>query len=288
MLMLDLVDLVLQCELEKVESSVVVISQYNWPNHLYSQLHCLGYFTWTEPPWTFVTLKMSKRQAPPKPEDLIKALEEKFTDFKSEIESRFEDQDKVQEEIRSNIEEVKNKQLEDTTQLKDLLQVEVLKLNESTHNLRLNIFTFLWYFLWEALISRTELAALLQENIGSVKQESSDSAAQIKETISDIDQRIQQDLQGFQTSIEERIAALNQTFSSNIQNISGQVESEADFNEETKAQINTLFSRIDEINEKLYEFEINKKNNLIFYGLAGENRETPSVLIMKVWMLWKK
>ena len=84
------------------------------------------------------------------------------------------------------------------------------------------------------------------------------------------------------TSIEERIAALSQTFSSNIQNISGQVESEADFNEETKAQINTLFSRIDEINEKLYEFEINKKNNLIFYGLAGENRETPSVLIMKV------
>ena len=122
----------------------------------------------------------------------------------------------------------------------------------------------------------------MQENIGSVKQESSDSAAQIKETISDIDQRIQQDLQGFQTSIEERIAALSQTFSSNIQNISGQVESEADFNEETKAQINTLFSRIDEINEKLYEFEINKKNNLIFYGLAGENRETPSVLIMKV------
>ena len=124
----------------------------------------------------------------------------------------------------------------------------------------------------------------MQENIGPVKQESNDSAAQITETISNIDQRIQQDLQGFQTNIEQRIAALNQTFSSNIQNISGQVESEADFNEETKAQINTLFSRVDEINEKLYEFEINKKNNLIFYGLAGENRETPSVLIMKVGM----
>ena len=59
------------------------------------------------------------------------------------------------------------------------------------------------------------------------------------------------------------------------------MESEADFNEETKSQINSLFSRIDEINEKLYEFEINKKNNLIFYGIPGETRETPSVLIMK-------
>ena len=133
MLMLDLVDLVLQCELEKVESSVVVISQYNWPNHLYSQLHCLGYFTLNQPPWTFVTLKMSKRQAPPKPEDLIKALEEKFNDFKSEIESRFEEE--IQS-LHSNIEEIKTKQIEDTTQLKDLIQAETSKLNESNNNLR--------------------------------------------------------------------------------------------------------------------------------------------------------
>ena len=112
-------------------------------------------------------------------------------------------------------------------------------------------------------MSRRELTGLLQENIGSLKQESSDTAAQIKEKISDIDQKSQQDLQGFQTSIEERIGALNQTFSSNIQNISGQVESEADFNEETKAQINTLFSRIDEINEKWTEEdrkELNDRN----------------------------
>ena len=75
---------------------------------------------------------MSKRQAPPKPEDLIKALEEKFTDFKSEIENRFEEQ-----EIKiKQIEEIKIQQTEDTTQLKDLLQVETLKLNESNNNLR--------------------------------------------------------------------------------------------------------------------------------------------------------
>ena len=36
------------------------------------------------------------------------------------------------------------------------------------------------------------------------------------------------------------------------------------------------------MNEKLYEFETNKKNNLIFYGIAGEARETPPVLMTKV------
>ena len=125
-------DLVLQCELEKVRSSVVVISQYNWPNHLYSQPDCLEYFNWAHN-LPGLSLEMSKRQAPPKPEDLIKALEEKFTDFKSEIENRFEAEIKS---LHSNIEEIKMKQLDDTTQLKDLLQVETLKLNESNNNLR--------------------------------------------------------------------------------------------------------------------------------------------------------
>ena len=50
----------------------------------------------------------------------------------------------------------------------------------------------------------------------------------------------------------------------------------------TKEQIEQLMTRVDEMNEKLYEFETNKKNNLIFYGIPGEVRETPPVLMTKV------
>ena len=57
---------------------------------------------------------------------------------------------------------------------------------------------------------------------------------------------------------------------------------ESSNNEGTKEQIETLFARIDDINEKMYEFETNKKNNLIFYGINGEQRETPAKLMMKV------
>ena len=49
---------------------------------------------------------MSKRRETPKPEELIKALEEKFNDFKSEMESRFQAEERVCEEIRSEIEEI--------------------------------------------------------------------------------------------------------------------------------------------------------------------------------------
>ena len=51
----------------------------------------------------------------------------------SEIENRFEAE--IQS-LHSSIEEIKTKQIEDTTQLKDLLQVENLKLTESNNNLR--------------------------------------------------------------------------------------------------------------------------------------------------------
>ena len=79
---------------------------------------------------------MSKRRETPKPEELIKALEEKFNDFKSEMESRFEAEERVCEEIRSEIEEIRTRQREESEQLKDLLLREASKLNDSNENLR--------------------------------------------------------------------------------------------------------------------------------------------------------
>ena len=37
-----------------------------------------------------------------------------------------------------------------------------------------------------------------------------------------------------------------------------------------------------QLNEKVYEFEQNKRNNLILYGLTNEARETPELLMAKV------
>ena len=48
-----------------------------------------------------------KREAPPKPEELIKKLDDKFLEFKTETESKQEEQEKVNEELNSSIEEIK-------------------------------------------------------------------------------------------------------------------------------------------------------------------------------------
>lgn len=48
-----------------------------------------------------------KREAPPKPEELIKKLEDKFLEFKTETESKQEEQEKVNEELKTSLEEIK-------------------------------------------------------------------------------------------------------------------------------------------------------------------------------------
>ena len=69
---------------------------------------------------------------------------------------------------------------------------------------------------------------------------------------------------------------------SKISKIDNVVASESSVNAGAQEQIQELAERIDEISEKMYEFEVNKRNNLIFYGIQAEPRETPSMLLSKV------
>ena len=42
------------------------------------------------------------------------------------------------------------------------------------------------------------------------------------------------------------------------------------------------------MNEKMYDFEQNKRNNLIFYGLPSDHEETPESLALSVQRLLKE
>ena len=64
--------------------------------------------------------------------------------------------------------------------------------------------------------------------------------------------------------------------------MSESLASESGVNAGAQEQIQEIMERVDDINEKMYEFEANKRNNLIFYGIQPEPRETPSMLLNKV------
>ena len=43
-----------------------------------------------------------------------------------------------------------------------------------------------------------------------------------------------------------------------------------------------MVDRVESIQEKMYDFEVNKRNNLLFYGIKEDRRETPAELYNKV------
>ena len=79
-----------------------------------------------------------------------------------------------------------------------------------------------------------------------------------------------------------------------LQQISGlsmiDVERKIDLkDEEVDTRIDSLTDQLDElktcmetVHEKMYDYESSKKNNLIFYGIPKEDRETTKTLILKI------
>ena len=51
--------------------------------------------------------------------------------------------------------------------------------------------------------------------------------------------------------------------------------------------LDSLSSKVSQMNEKMYDFEQNKRNNLIFYGMSQDPGETPESLAISIQKLIK-
>ena len=47
-------------------------------------------------------------------------------------------------------------------------------------------------------------------------------------------------------------------------------------------KLSRVIGDLDKVQEKMYDFETNKKNNLIFYGIPNENNEKEPQLLAKI------
>ena len=52
--------------------------------------------------------------------------------------------------------------------------------------------------------------------------------------------------------------------------------------------LDSLSSKVSQMNEKMYDFEQNKRNNLIFYGMNQDAGETPESLAINIQKLIKE
>ena len=155
---------------------------------------------------------MSRKPAPPKPEELIAKLDEKFEAFK-------EDNDNILAEKDARIEELKLKE--------------------------------------------TELNEVIERN----KEESSKELDNIRIKIEE--------------TVERKVEDIRRDLLKSVEELSVKISAASSGSSGTEARIQDLVDRVESIQEKMYDFEVNKRNNLLFYNIKEEKRETPSDLYNK-------
>ena len=155
---------------------------------------------------------MSRKPAPPKPEELIAKLDEKFEAFKEEIAKSLDEKGE---------------------------RVEELKIKE------------------------TELNAVIEKN----KEESASGLENIKISIED--------------SVERKVEDIRRELLRSVDDLTVKISAASSGSSGTEARIQDLVDRVESIQERMYDFEVNKRNNLLFYNIREDKRETPSDLYNK-------
>ena len=98
---------------------------------------------------------------------------------------------------------------------------------------------------------------------------------ELKTSLSLMEKRLNKKIDDKYTNLEKKLDRVIRGLETSNRN------REKDF-EAFKNEGNNLIEQISDISEKLLEFEQNKRNNLIFYGIPNDSSETHSTLNHKV------
>ena len=111
-----------------------------------------------------------------------------------------------------------------------------------------------------------------------------------------------EELRGLNLKIEEVLDSVGITIQEKLKETNSDIQSKMDLEAQEaqsqraeiefdvsglKEKIDSLDQGLAEVNEKLHEFEQNKRNNLIFYGLNNDVKETPELLMSKIQTIIK-
>ena len=115
--------------------------------------------------------------------------------------------------------------------------------------------------------------------------------AEFKEELESLNVKIEEVLDSVGITIQEKLKETNSAFQIKLSQEAQEAQThraEVDFDiSGLKEKLESIDQGLNEVNEKLHEFEQNKRNNLIFYGLNNELRETPDILMSKIQTIIK-
>ena len=133
----------------------------------------------------------------------------------------------------------------------------------------------------------------IDENLNQVKEDIKSKMAESASKIDSIEHSYAANIAQLNRTIEGLEAKLMEKIDSSIRSLVERQErlflkmeeSLARQNDEVavfKTDAAGLIDMVSEVSEKITDFEKNKRNNLIFYGIPDDPKETPSILDAKV------
>ena len=114
--------------------------------------------------------------------------------------------------------------------------------------------------------------------IQSIENCYADSIAQLKHSIEGLEAKLMEKIDGSIRNLVERQEML---FLKMEESLARQNSEVAVFKNDAAG----LIDMVSEVSEKIMDFEKNKRNNLIFYGIPDDPKETPSILDAKVCLI---
>ena len=82
-------------------------------------------------------------------------------------------------------------------------------------------------------------------------------------------------------SVERKVEDIRRELLKCVDDLTAKISAASSGSSGTEARIQDLVDRVESIQERMYDFEVNKRNNLLFYNIREDKRETPSDLYTK-------
>ena len=202
-------------------------------------------------------------------------MENKFTEFKDATVAKLAEVENVSERNNKDLIDIKESVNTGFGNIRDSLETirNDLETSVSSESKRADT---------NNQILQKELSDLVEDKISSLKWEVTTKLSSISEVVDFQESSSSRILSQLEDHISWKMKNISQDLQKEMKNISMKAQIESKSQDDAKEQIGCLAAMIDEINEKLYDFEASKRNNLIFYGIQGEHDETPLILQEKV------
>jgi len=193
-------------------------------------------------------------------ENIDKIVDKKLVEFADAFEQKLKELDEIFQSVAQRQGRIESNSKSQSSDTKKMIETSALVLREHLSNVSKNtVRDFETRFEVREKVFQTELKTLTNK-MDSVE----DILLKEKERLDKLQQ-----ISGMSMMDVER------KFDEKDEEVDTRIDSLTD-------QLDELKSSMENVHEKMYDYEASKKNNLIFYGIPKEDKETAKTLILKI------